>query len=244
MPIQSFSKKINFFFRSIRYRIFIKFLQLNQSVIVNMRNIPNQNNILTSIMNKHLSDKGNLNNTHNYTKFYHALFNKIRYEKLNVFEVGIGSVDKNVAFHMSFSHKNYSPLASLRGWCDYFKNSKIFGADIDKKILKNSNRIYTFHVDMLNKKSIIKMWRKINKKMDIIIDDGFHSFEANKKFFENSIKHLKKNGYFIIEDIHRKPSNILKFHKYFSDKKYVYQIIDLKHPVNINDNCLILIKKK
>ena len=80
--------------------------------------------------------------------------------------------------------------------------------------------------------------------MNIIIDDGFHSFEANKKFFENSIKHLKKNGYFIIEDIHRKPSNILKFHKYFSDKKYVYQIIDLKHPVNINDNCLILIKKK
>ena len=244
MPIQSFSKKINFFFRSIRYRIFIKFLQLNQCVIVNMRNISNQNNILTSIMNKHLSDKGNLNNTHNYTKFYHALFNKISYEKLNVFEVGIGSVDENVAFHMNFSHKNYSPLASLRGWRDYFKNSKIFGADIDKKILKNSNRIYTFHVDMLNKKSIIKMWKKINKKMDIIIDDGFHSFEANKKFFENSIKHLKKNGYFIIEDIHRKPSNILKFHKYFNDKKYAYQIIDLKHPVNIIDNCLILIKKK
>ena len=243
MLIESFAKKINFFFRSIRYNFFIKFLQVNKKVIFNTANISNKSNILTSIMNKHLSDKGNLNNIHNYTNMYHALFNKIRHEKLNVFEVGIGSVDENVAFHMNLSDKNYSPLASLRGWRDYFNKSQIFGADIDKKILKNSNRIKTFHVDMLKKKSIVKMWKKINKKMDIIIDDGFHSYEANINFFENSIKNLNKNGFFIIEDIHRKPSNIIKFYKYFSRTNYTFQIIDLDHPVNVNDNCLILVRK-
>ena len=243
MFIESFAKKINFFFRSIRYKFFIKFLQVNKKVIFNPANISNKSNILTSIMNKHLSDKGNLNNIHNYTNMYHALFNKIRHEKLNVFEVGIGSVDENVAFHMNFSHKNYSPLASLKGWRDYFIKSQIFGADIDKKILKDSDRIKTFYVDMLNKESIIDMWKTVNEKMDIIIDDGFHSFEANINFFENSIKNLNENGYFIIEDIHRKPSNIIKFYKYFSHSKYNFQIIDLKHPINISDNCLILIKK-
>ncbi len=94
MFIESFAKKINFFFRSIRYKFFIKFLQVNKKVIFNTANISNKSNILTSIMNKHLSDKGNLNNIHNYTNMYHALFNKIRHEKLNVFEVGIGSVDE------------------------------------------------------------------------------------------------------------------------------------------------------
>lgn len=243
MFIESFSKKINFFFRSIRYKIFIKFLQINQKVIFNTTSISDKDNILTSIMNKHFSDKGNLNNFHNYTNFYHALFNEIRHKKLNIFEVGIGSVDENVAFHMNFSHKNYSPLASLKGWRDYFIKSQIFGADIDKKILKNSERIKTFYVDMLNKESIIQMWKTVNEKMDIIIDDGFHSFEANINFFENSIKNLNENGYFIIEDIHRKPSNIIKFYKYFNHSKYNFQIIDLKHPINISDNCLILIKK-
>ena len=243
MFIESFSKKINFFFRSIRYKIFIKFLQINQKVIFNTSSISDKDNILTPIMNKHFSDKGNLNNFHNYTNFYHALFNEIRHKNLNIFEVGIGSVDENVAFHMNFSHKNYSPLASLKGWRDYFIKSQIFGADIDKKILKNSERIKTFYVDMLNKESIIEMWKTVNERMDIIIDDGFHSFEANINFFENSIKNLNENGYFIIEDIHRKPSNIIKFHKYFSHSKYNFQIIDLKHSINISDNCLILIKK-
>ena len=33
------------------------------------------------------------------------------------------------------------PLASLRAWRDYFKNANIYGADIDKGILKDEERI-------------------------------------------------------------------------------------------------------
>ena len=54
------------------------------------------------------------------------------------------------------------PGASLKMWRDYFPNAMIFGADIDKDILFNDQRITTFYVDQLNSDSIKEMWRKIN----------------------------------------------------------------------------------
>jgi hypothetical protein len=54
---------------------------------------------------------------------------------------------------------------------------------------------------------------------------------------------LNNNGYYIIEDVHRKPLNIKKFFYFFEDLNINYQIIDLPHKNNIKDNCLILIKK-
>ena len=76
-------------------------------------------------------------------------------------EVGLGSINENVEFHMKYMGKNYKPLASLYAWRDYFNNADIYGADIDKKILKNTKRIKTFHVDMLNSNSIKKMWNQL-----------------------------------------------------------------------------------
>ena len=244
MLLKHLSKKINYFLRSIRYKIFITYLQLFQDTIFDLNTISNLENPLTSLMNKYYSDKGDINQTHNYTRFYDSLFSNIKENQLNIFEVGLGSVDTKITFHMNYSNENYFPLASLMAWRDYFPKSKIFGADIDTKILNNSERINTFFVDMLNKDSIKDMWSEINTKMDIIIDDGFHSYEANINFFENSINFLNKNGFYIIEDIHRKPSNIFKFFKYFKKNKIKFQIIDLKHSSNILDNCLILIKKE
>ena len=86
-------------------------------------------------MNKYYSDKGNLNNVHNYAGFYHALFGNIVSKKLNFFELGLGSIDSNILFNMKYWNKNYQPLASLKAWQEYFYNSEIYGADIDKRIL-------------------------------------------------------------------------------------------------------------
>ena len=243
MNYKSIAKNINKFVRDIRYTFYIIFISFNKKKIFDKNNLSPQNNPLTFSMNKYYSDKGNLNNVHDYTKFYHSLFNKISTKKLKIFEVGLGSVDTDVTFHMKFSNQNYEPLASLKAWREYFLNSEIYGADIDKKILENSDRIKTFYVDMLSEKSIISMWKNVNEKMDIIIDDGFHSFEANINFFKNSYKMLNKDGYYIIEDIHRKPSNMKKFNKFFKIAGVEFQIIDLPHKNNINDNCLILITK-
>ena len=47
--------------------------------------------------------------------------------------------------------KEFNPGASLRAWRDYFVKADIYGADIDKKILFNENKIKNFYVDQENK---------------------------------------------------------------------------------------------
>ena len=183
-------QNINNFFRQIRYTTYIFYL--NSKIKKKINFSYSNKSTLKLLFNKYGSDKGNLNNKHNYSIIYEALFGKLKNNKLNLMEVGLGSIDENVEFHMKFMGKDYRPLASLYAWRDYFKNANIYGADIDKKILKNTKRIKTFHVDMLNSNSIKKMWSQLNKKIDIFIDDGFHSFEANTNLFKSSFKFLKK----------------------------------------------------
>ena len=101
-----------------------------------------------------------------------------------MFELGLGTNNVNVTSNMG---TNGRPGASLYGWSEFFPNSKIFGADIDKGILFNTDRIKTFYCDQTNP--------------DIIIEDGLHTYEANVCFLENSIHKLKVNGYYIVEDI-------------------------------------------
>ncbi len=233
------SQVINNFFRNIRYSTYIKLINKKKKISLS----PLENNPLTTLMNKYGSDKGNSNNKHNYTKFYDSLFSNIKNKKLNLMEIGLGSIDSEIDFHMKFMGNNYQPLASLFAWREYFINSNIFGADIDRTLIKNLDRIKTFYVDMQNEETILDMWNKIDTKMDIIIDDGFHSYDANINLFRNSFKHLKNPGYYIIEDVHRKPSNIKKFNNFFLNEKIKYEIIDIPHKNNIHDNCLILIRK-
>ena len=77
-----------------------------------------------------------------------------------------------------------------------------FGADIDKDILFQEERIKTFFVDQLDEISIKDMWKKIGFiKMDLIIDDGIHTLDGCKIFFDNSIEYLKDDGIYIIEDV-------------------------------------------
>ena len=240
--IKRFSKNTNLYLRNLRYTFYLKFKNSSKEIVdmaLFNKKYLGRENILTEIMNNLGSDKGN---QHNYTDFYHFLFNKIRDQKLNIFEVGLGSVKLDFSDNMS-KFENYSPLCSLRGWRKYFLNSEIFGADIDQSILNDEYRIKTFYVDMLKKETIKTMWKKIQKNMDIIIDDGMHSFNANIIFFENSINFLNNNGFYIIEDINRKPSNIKKYFKYFSKKNFFWQIVDIKNPKNVRNNCLLIVKK-
>jgi hypothetical protein len=153
---------------------------------------------LCGIMSKYGSDKGN---HHNYSTLYHYLFGSIKPEKLNIFEVGLGTNNTSVPSNMGPHGK---PGASLRGWKEYFVNSNIYGADVDSGILFEEDRILTFFVDQTKKETIDELWNSpilSTIEFDIIIDDGLHEFHANKKFFENSIQKLKKSGVFIIEDV-------------------------------------------
>jgi hypothetical protein len=159
---------------------------------------------LCKLMGKYGSDKGNEDlsiSPHNYTTLYYKLFNDIRYKNLRIFELGLGTNNVNLPSNMGPDGK---PGASLKGWADFFPNSSIFGADIDRDILFNTERIKTYYCNQLNPIDIKKLWNnpELEENFDIIIEDGLHTPEANICFFENSIHKLKKNGYYIIEDIY------------------------------------------
>ena len=159
---------------------------------------------LCKIMAHYGSDTGHpikSSRLHDYTIFYHGIFSDIKNKNLRIFELGLGTNNTNIKSNMGVHGK---PCASLYGWRHFFPNSMIFGADIDKDILITFPKIKTYYCDQTNPKIIEKMWTEplLRENFDIIIEDGLHTFDANVCFFENSIHKLKKNGYYIIEDIH------------------------------------------
>ena len=222
--------------RNLKYKI--KFLGKKKNVSFSYLSNSKNNKQLTDLMNLFGSDKGGRNNHHNFASYYSEIFFHKRNDIKNFLEIGLGTNDTSVLSNMG---SNGIPLASLRAWRDYFKNANIYGADIDKNILKNEDRIETFYVDQTDPITIKEMFKNIGKKkFDIILEDGLHEYNANICFFENAIEYLEPNGTYIIEDVYYKDQD--KFIKYFENKKYNFSIVDIFHEKNIANNCLIIIK--
>jgi FkbM family methyltransferase len=201
---------------------------------------------LCDIMDKHGSDKASKPTWvdylgHNYTRYYSQLFEEIRHDNIKIFELGLGTNNVNIPSNMG---SLCTPGASLRGWKEYFTNGEIYGADIDKKILFNDERIKTFYCDQTNNDDIQKMWGSINQNFDIIIDDGLHQFDANLNFLKNSIHLLNVNGFYIVEDVINNELELWKNeieNLKKSYENYNFSIIELQW--THSDNNLIVIKK-
>ncbi len=224
--------------RRLKYKL--KFLKTSKDTKVNYIASAKSNPDLAELMNKYGSDKGGNNDHHNYADYYSLLFNKKRFHIKKLLEVGLGTDDKNMASNMS--SLNGKPLASVRAWRDYFPNAQIYGADIDKNILKDEERIKTFYVDQTDPNTIKDLFKNIGvTDFDIILEDGLHEFKANICFFENSIHFLSDDGFYIIEDVYFKDKP--KFINYFNDSEYNYSVVDIYHKKNIANNCVIIIHK-
>lgn len=204
--------------------------------------------LLSKLCDMYGSDKGGMGKsdqpytwtTHTYTDFYSRLYDHCRFSVSNVFECGIGTNDPDLISSMTATGQ---PGASLRVWRDYFPNARIFGADIDKKILFEEERIKTFYTDQTNSHDIINMWSNIGSiEFDLMIDDGLHTFEAGISLFENSIDRLVDSGIYIIEDVSL--DTLIKLKDYFDQYDYVVDYISLFRPyVKLGDNNLLMIRK-
>mgnify|MGYP001194118864 FL=1 len=222
-----------------KFKYNLKFLSKNKKIKLNYVVNSSSNSKLTELMNFYGSDKGGRNNHHNYSEYYSELFFNERKNIKNFLEIGLGTNDVNMLSNMG---EKGIPLASLKAWRDYFDNAIIYGADIDKKILKNHERIKTYFVDQTDPKTIELLFKNIGiSDFDVILDDGLHDYNANICLFENSIKFLSNSGIYIIEDVYFKDK--LKFINYFNNSDYNYSIVDIYHKKNITNNCIILIRK-
>ena len=97
---------------------------------------------------------------------------------------------------------NWIPGGSLRAFRDFLpEECRIYGADIDKRILFTENRIDTFFVDQTDLSSFDELSNNTPEKIDLIIDDGLHAPNANIALLSFSFNKLDIGGWVVIEDI-------------------------------------------
>lgn len=143
-------------------------------------------------------------NKNNYTKFYTQYFEPLRYDYLNVLEIGV------------FKGRGIAALA------DYFHNSTIYGLDLSNKefnlsyndlfkmgAFTNGNLNGVYSGDSTNQESWDEEVHNF-PKFDVIIDDGLHRLNAQFDTFVNFWPKLNTNGIYLIEDILPSNSNQLK----------------------------------
>ena len=132
---------------------------------------------------------------------YHRLYGEILKNKDDisyVLEIGLGTNNLDVVSNMG---TRGVPGASLRAFREYLPNATIFGADIDKRILFQEDRIQTYFVDQTDLTSLEALGKNIPDSIDLIIDDGLHSPNANLAVLTFGLKKLKNHGWLVIEDI-------------------------------------------
>jgi hypothetical protein len=118
---------------------------------------------------------------------------------------------------------------SLFMWRDYFgKKAKIIGVDLNPE----AKRWKDFGFDIfIGDQADPAFWHNIIKKypgIDIVLDDGGHTYEQQIMTTESLKPHIKDGGLIVIEDTHTSYLNGFGF-KRASFMKYVYKKIDRLH---------------
>jgi len=229
------NKKLDYFESDLEYKITTYYTK-------------NMTDEIAQLCDLYGSDKGEMKSqghpyawpSHTYADYYSQLFSHCRNSVTKVFECGLGTNNPELLSSMGIHGK---PGASLRVWRDYFPNAIIYGADIDKDVLFEEERIKTFYMDQLNPKSIKEYWEIVGEdNFDFMLDDGLHTFEAGSSLFNNSIGKLSKLGTYVIEDVLFE--DLCRYKDFFRNSPYAVNYIVLNRPnLPLRDNNLVVIRK-
>ena len=196
-------------------------------------------NTIKTLIDNNLTDK---DDGHCYAEVYDILFEAIQSKAQNVLEVGI---DKG---------------GSILLWKNYFSNAAIYGIDCNQEgcinrdvlqhlanddkveLLLNLNAYDTLAIDMIHCISKSSFFQP-NPKFDVIIDDGPHTVDSQKKFIELYSSLLSENGILIIEDIQSIDYCDELFDTVPDELKQYVQIYDLRNAKGQYDDILFMINK-
>ncbi len=151
-------------------------------------------NELKKFFDKYGSDKAD---GHDYHHLYGQLLRN-REKVKGVLEIGLGTNNLNVVSNMGRGGK---PGASLRAFRDFLPNARVYGADIDRGILFKDDRIETYYVDQTDPASFENLGKSIPNDLDLVIDDGLHSPNANIETLRFGLSKIRAGGSVIIEDV-------------------------------------------
>lgn len=143
--------------------------------------------ILEDLAIKYGTDKKIANGGHGYTRYYSRFFEPIRFNNLNVLELGV--------------REGWS----LRMWHEYFPNSFVWGIDNNEEkkcpIAFSEDKI-RFRTGLQDDYDFLTNLSKEAGAFDIIIDDCSHISDLTIKSFEILWPLLKSGGIYVIEDLH------------------------------------------
>jgi len=135
-----------------------------------------------------------------YQDVYGTILKHLRGRPIVVLEIGIGINDPTAVSGMSANHTAGS---SLMGWAEFFSCSEVHGADVDVRCLFEGKRFSTHLVDQLRIDSLRALAESpsITKPIDLIVDDGLHTPEANANSLVALLPYLSRGGVYVCEDI-------------------------------------------
>jgi GR25 family glycosyltransferase involved in LPS biosynthesis len=174
------------------------------------------------------------NTTHSYFEIYEQIFNPYKKVFKNILEIGIGNF--------------YG--GSIILWNLYFKNAIIHAVDVvdEKKvynILKNNKNKKNINLHLETDPYDINFINNTFKdtKLDLVIDDGPHTFESNCKCIELYSPLLSENGILVIEDVQNYEwiKQFIRITPFYL-KKHI-RVYDLRHIKNRYDDILFVINK-
>lgn len=124
-----------------------------------------------------------------YWHLYIPEYEKVIFSKMtpfHIFEFGVLSGD------------------SIRWMHKRFPDAMIVGADIDFNIVQwpRHRNISYAQVDQGDRQSIAELFKNLNHKFDLIIDDGSHDPHHQAICLNECWGHVKSGGFYIVEDIH------------------------------------------
>ena len=141
--------------------------------------------------------------------------------------------------------QDYTFGNSLRVWRDYFKNANIYGIDIDENTMFEEDRIKTYCSSSMDKDTMDNILSKL-PELDMVVDDGLHTMEANLETLKIVFPYLKNGGIYVIEDVNQEGD--LYIEKLLVDNRFINTIGESHYTVNDNFNAiftrLIVIFKK
>jgi hypothetical protein len=182
----------------------------------------------------------------NYFDIYDKHFSKYRGKEVVIVEIGVFQG------------------GSLQMWKNYFGGkAKIYGVDINPECKKFEEENIEIIIGSQSDRKFLKELVKKLPSIDILIDDGGHTFEQQIVSFEELFPYVKKDGIYLCEDTHtsyemkyggghKRQGTFIEYSKNFIDQLYGYfseqkslKVTDLtKSILSVTYYCGIVVMEK
>lgn len=184
------------------------------------------------------------NNGNFLVEYFENQEHRLIHKWMNYFEVYDRHFHKFCGQPMSLLEFGVSHGGSLQMWKHYFgKDAKIYGVDIDPRCASlGEENIVIIQGDQESRQSLKDITATL-PKLDIIIDDGGHTFTQQINTFEECYERLNNGGIYLCEDTHTSfapgwggghgnPATFVEYSKRLIDKLYAWHAQDPRLPVD------------